>query len=67
MKNILENNSRKAEELKREKYNPDDLFKKNPAKQEVVEENTQMIEYKEENVFQKVWNTFKKLFCKLKR
>lgn len=66
LSSILVNNTRKAEELKREKYNPDDLFKKNLEKQEIVKENMQMIEYKEETVFQKIWGKLKNFLYYLK-
>ena len=69
LKNILKENSREAEELKREKYNPDNLFKNNSVKKEMLEEqeNTQIIEYKEENIFQKFFSKMKEFFNKLKR
>lgn len=67
LRNILADNERKAEELKREKYNPDNLFKNNPINQEIAEEQTQMIEYKSENIFQKVWSKVKNFFDKLKK
>lgn len=67
LSNILVTNTRKAEELKREKYNPDDLFKKNLEQQEVVKkENVQMIEYKEETVFQKIWGKLRNFLHYLK-
>lgn len=67
LKSILQNNTKKVEELKREKYNPDNLFKKNSVKKEVVEENTQMIEYREENIFQKIWVKFRNFLHYLKK
>ena len=54
---ILADNSKKEEVEKREKYNPDDLFKRN-SKKEFIEndesdDNNSMIEYKE-NFFTKL-------------
>lgn len=66
LSNLLAENTRKAEELKREKYNPDNLFKKNLEKQEVAKENVQMIEYKEENIFQKIWGKLRNFLHYLK-
>ena len=43
-------NERKYQEELREKYNPDDIFKKKQVdvkKEEIKEENVQMVEYKE--------------------
>ena len=61
-----ENDKRKEEEL-RERYNPDNLFKK---KGQIVEDNkinqeyTQLIEYKEQNIFKKILSKIVKLFKK---
>ena len=61
-----ENDKRKEEEL-RERYNPDNLFKK---KGQIVEDNkinqeyTQLIEYKEQNIFKKILSKIMKLFKK---
>ena len=55
---------------KREKYNPDDIFKNNRIKEnkdELAIENTQMIEYKEESRFYKVIEKIKKLLLKFKK
>ena len=52
----------KIEQELREKYNSDNLFKNNKMeeKQEKQKiENVQMIEYKEENIFQRVCNKIK--------
>lgn len=67
LKNILADNQKKAEEFKHEKYNPDDLFKNNSNKQEVNEEQTQMIAYKPENILQKVWNKIKSFLWQFKK
>lgn len=66
---ILDENEEKYQEQLREKYNPDNLFKKNTSKEETVEEaeNTQIIEYKPENIFQKIWSKLKNLFHKRKK
>lgn len=62
-----ENDKRKEEEL-RERYNPDNLFKR---KGQIVEDNkinqeyTQLIEYKEQNIFKKILSKIMKLFKKI--
>lgn len=67
IKLYAQNDKRKEEEL-REKYNPDNLFKK---KEKIVEdnkinqENTQLIEYKEQNIFKKILSKIMKLFKKI--
>ena len=60
-------NDRKREEELREKYNPDNLFKKKDIEVEEVTENTEskeLIEYKKENFFKmilrKIFSIFKK-------
>lgn len=68
--NILVDNERKAEELRKEKYNPDDIFKNNKVenvKDELTNENNQMMEIKEENIFIKIMNKIKIFFNRLKR
>ena len=56
---LLENEEKYQEEL-RKKYNPDDIFKKQEKnKLEEVEQeqtNTALVEVKEENIIQKVFN-----------
>ena len=65
--NILAENEKKYEEELKEKYNPDNLFKK---KGQIVEDNkinqeyTQLIEYKEQNIFKKILSKIMKLFKK---
>lgn len=61
---VLENNQKKYQEEINEKYNPDNLFKNKEKSVEKLEENTQMIEYKE-SVFRRIINKIK-LFLKLK-
>lgn len=66
---IYAENDRKKEEL-REKYNPDNLFKKKETEQKIEEpqkntaENTVLVEYKEEKFFKKlikkIMNFFKR-------
>ena len=56
--NILADNERKAEELRKEKYNPDDIFK-SQGKEEAIQDESghaQMIEYKKENIVNKLIN-----------
>lgn len=69
LENILINNDKIIEEQKRQKYNPDNLFKNNTIQKEEVteeQESTQMIEYKEENILNKIINKLKSIFSKLK-
>ena len=64
LKLYAENDKKKEEEL-REKYNPDNLFKKKETNKSVENErNTALIEYKEENFFKKVLNKIMSLFRK---
>lgn len=57
---IYAENDRKKEEKLREKYNPDNLFKKKETEQKIEEpqkniaENTVLVEYKEEKFFKKL-------------
>jgi len=56
----------KIEEEKREKYNPDDIFKNRKVEilqEETVMDNTAMVEYKE-SIFKKIINKIKSLFHK---
>lgn len=61
---ILENNQKKYQVEINEKYNPDNLFKNSKKCEEKLEENTQIIEYKE-SIFQKIVHKIK-LFLKIK-
>ena len=64
IKEILELNESILEQEKREKYNPDDLFKKenkNEKISESVQEETALVEYKE-NFFIRFKNFILKLF-----
>ena len=65
MLKMYSENDKKREEEIREKYNPDNLFKKKETNKSVEnEENTALIEYKEENFFKKVLNKIMSLFRK---
>lgn len=66
LKKLLDNNSQIVEEQKREKYNPDNLFKSN-KQEELIIENTQMIEYKKTNLFIKLINKVKRFLEKMKK
>ena len=58
------NNDKKREEELREKYNPDNLFKNKvkEIEQEKTEEETALVEYKEESFIKKLINRIKRLF-----
>ena len=61
-----ENDKIKEEEL-REKYNPDNLFRKKEQiveDNEIKQENTQLIEYKEQTIFKKILNKIMNFFKK---
>ena len=58
-------NDKKIEAEMRERYNPDNLFKKREnveQNDEVKEECTDIIEYKEQNIFKKILNRIIKFF-----
>ena len=60
-------NDKKIEAEMRERYNPDNLFKKKEKEEqnnEVKQENTELIEYKEQNIFKKILNKIMKFFKK---
>ena len=65
IKLILKDNEEKYQQKLREKYNPDNIFKKYNQKQEVAENvvatNMAMVEYKE-LIFKKIINTIKRFF-----
>lgn len=59
------NNDKKRNEELREKYNPDNIFKnKNKEKEveQIAEKITAIVEYKKENLIQKLLNKIKRLF-----
>ena len=59
------------EELKREKYNPDNIFKNKKNYSENIEDNisteTAIVEYKEKNFIQKLFDKIKNLFRRNKK
>lgn len=57
----------KLEEKKKEKYNPKDLFKKNYINKNILnqtKENMQVIEYKEQKWYQKIFTKILNIFRK---
>ena len=64
LKRVYTNNTQKEEQ----KYSYDNLFKKPPAKtDEIIEQEcdqTQLIEYNQENIFTKLMNKLKSIFDK---
>lgn len=69
LERILINNDKVIEERKREQYNPNDIFKNNKIEEieeEQTIEDTQMIEYREENILNKIINKIKGFFEKIK-
>ena len=58
LERILVANEQKYQEELKKKYNPDDIFKKQEKvyQKPIENENMQMIEVKEENILQKVFN-----------
>ncbi len=65
MLKIYSENDKKIEAEMRERYNPDNLFKKKEKEEqndEIKEESTEIIEYKEQNIFKKNLNKIMKFF-----
>ena len=63
IKEILDLNQKKLEEEKREKYNPDNIFKANRTNTiEQTNETNAMIEYKKDNIFIRIINLIKNMF-----
>ena len=67
--NILKNNEDKYQAELREKYNPDNLFKKQKSEilnleNNTITEETAIIEYKEKNFLKKIFDKIKHLFKK---
>ena len=56
----------KLEQEKKEKFNPDNIFKHEETHEE-EKENTEIVEYKKENILQKIFNKIKSIFSKLKK
>lgn len=67
---VLNQNQYKYDEELKAKYSYDNLFKNNTTQKEETEEqenvSIQTIEYKSENIFQKIFNIIKNLFSKFK-
>ena len=62
LRNIFNENEKKYQEMLMEKYNPNDIFKKKETtKENQLDNNMQMIEYKE-NIFWKILNKIKNKF-----
>ena len=68
IKLILKDNEEKYQQELREKYKPDNIFKKYNQNHEVVENavatNMTMVEYRE-SIFKKIINTIKRFFYSL--
>jgi len=65
MLKIYSENDKKIEAEIRERYKPDHLFKKKEKEEQnnqVKQENTELIEYKEQNIFKKILNKIMKFF-----
>ena len=64
---IYSENDKKIEAEMRERYNQDNLFKKEEKEEqnnEIKEESTEIIEYKEKNIFRKILEKIKTFFKK---
>lgn len=59
---IYAENDKKREAELREKYNPDNLFKKKELQEENVEQNTALIEYRESNLLKRIINKIMSFF-----
>lgn len=60
-------NDKKIEAEMRERYNPDNLFKKKEKVEQnndIMHEKTELIEYKEKNIFRKILDRIKTFFRK---
>lgn len=66
IKTFKDNYNEKIENEKREKYNPDDIFKKNNLNENINEtkENVQIVEYKENRWYEKLFAKILKIFKK---
>ena len=67
IKSFKDNYNKKLEKEKREKYNPDDIFKKNTLNENIInetKENVQMVEYKEQRWYEKIFAKILKIFRK---
>lgn len=61
IKQILKRNEDKFQKESRNKYNPDNIFKKSNEEQKIQENKVSMIEYKESK-FRKIMNKIKNIF-----
>lgn len=66
IKAFKSNYNEKLEKEKRDKYNPDDIFKKNNLNKNINEtkESVQMVEYKEQRWYEKLFAKILKIFKK---
>lgn len=66
IKAFKKNCNEKLEKEKREKYNPNDIFKKNNLNENINEtkESVQMVEYKEKRWYEKLFAKILKIFKK---
>jgi len=62
-KKLKENDKKYQEEL-REKYNPDNIFRNKPIKEEAIDKNTELVEYKEQKWYQTLIKKLLKIFKK---
>lgn len=62
VENVFDTNQKKKEDIKKDKYNPDDIFKR--KKEQEMKQTTAIVEYKEENIFRKILNKIKNFFMK---
>jgi len=68
LNNLLNQNQKKLENIKREKYNPNDIFKNN-HKSTIIEnkdnnQETALINISNIKWYEKIWNLFKNIFRK---
>lgn len=61
LQNLFKNNEEKYQAELREKYNPDNLFKNKQKEVEEKNEDTSMVEYKE-NIFKRIISKIKDIF-----
>ena len=63
IRNILYENTIKKEEINKQKYNPNDIFKNKESitQKNNIEKNVTLVEYKE-SIFTKIINKIKKIF-----
>lgn len=67
MLKMYSENDKKIEDEMRERYNPDNLFKKKEQEikdKKIKQENIQLIEYKEQNILKRILDRIKKFFKK---